>query len=162
MDQGGFLLGMLLVLVIALPVGLLIGAVLLRAGISLYNKFAGGLDSPSAVPEPPLLKSMGIVLLIGIVNWVTGVVIGFALGTGVGAAAGGNPDAAGFAMITAQLVSFAVGIPIEGGILSLMLPTTFTRGILVALCHMLVVFLIGIVLFAVIFGVMAAVGGFAR
>ena len=127
-------------------IGLLIGAVILRAAISLCNKFSGT-DSSSGVPEPPMGKAMLIVLVATIVNLVVNFVVGFMIGV-AGMASGSS------AMQTVQglaaLISLPVGFFTQSGIIAAMLPTSFTRGMLVTLCHYLIVFLIAIVIFALV------------
>jgi hypothetical protein len=140
-------IGMFLcVMAVVIAVGTLIGAVFLRAACALYNKFAGGKQSPSSVPEPLLGKAMGITFLTGLVNVVVGVVIGLLVVGGTAAGAGERGAA-----ITEQLLSLPASLLVMAGMNAAMLPTTFTRGLLVALCYLLVVLLVLVVL-AVIFG----------
>src|SRR5437868_756601 len=56
-------------------VGVLLGATILQAAVSLHNKFAGGKASPGAVPEPSYLKAVGITLLAWIVALVVQLVV---------------------------------------------------------------------------------------
>ena len=44
------------VLLAGLAVGTLVGAVLLRAAVALYNRMAGGARSPRGVPEPDFTR----------------------------------------------------------------------------------------------------------
>ena len=135
----------LCVIVAAIALGTLIGAVLLRAACALYNKLAGGPKSPSSVPEPPLGKAMGIALVTTIVNAVVGFVLGLLVAAGM-AGAGERRT-----VITTQLLSFPISLLVMAGMNSALLPTTFGRGFLVALCYLLVVLFVVAVL-AVIFG----------
>jgi hypothetical protein len=120
--------------------GTLIGAVFLRAAVALYNKMAAGASSASSVPEPAFGKAMGITFVTALVPMV-GFLIGFVIGGGA-AAAGARGQGVD---VVAQLISFPVGLLVMAGMLSLMLPTTFGRAILVTLCYMLVV-LLGVLL----------------
>jgi hypothetical protein len=145
MPEGVAIIGLLCVLVIAVAVGTLIGAVCLLAAIALYNKMAGGASSPGSVPEPALGKAMWITFATSVVQIVAGVVIG-----GYGEAAEGARE------LFAQLISFPVSLLIMAGMLSAKLPTTFGRAVLVTLCYMLVVLIVVGVLVAIavlVFGV---------
>jgi hypothetical protein len=143
--------------IFCIALGILIGAVIFRAACALYNKMAGGRGSPSSVPEPSFGKAMGIVLLTTLVNGVVGFGIGMVVGI-AGVAVHADQKAV---TILAQLVSFPVGILVGGGMNAAMLPTTFGRGILVALCQLLIVLFIVIVL-GVIFGGLALVAYFLQ
>jgi hypothetical protein len=103
--------------------GTMLGAVFLRAACALYNKLAGGKGSPSSVPEPLLGKAMGITFVTILVHAV-----------------------AGF-----ELLSLPVSLLVLAGMNSALLPTTFARGVLVALCYLLVGFFVVVVL-AFLFG----------
>lgn len=145
MPEGAAIAGLLCVLVIAVAVGTLIGAVLLLAAIALYNKMAGGASSPGGVPEPALGKAMWITFATSVVQIVAGVVIG-----GYGEAREGARG------LVADLISFPISLLIMAGMLSAKLPTTFGRAVLVTLCYMLVVLIVVGVLVAVavlVFGV---------
>jgi len=48
--------------------GVLFGAIVLRAACWLFNKLAGGADSPPAVPEPGLVKAIAIVLIAMVIQ----------------------------------------------------------------------------------------------
>lgn len=140
-------IGMLVGLVIGLAIGAVIGGIMLRAGVWLYNKLAGGPDSPRAVPEPPLGKAMGIAVLTGIVNAIAGFVIGLAIGA---FARSSGVDTSG-AVGPAQLVALPVGIVITISMLSAMLPTTVGRAFLVMLCQLLILIPVGICIGAIVF-----------
>jgi hypothetical protein len=94
----------------ALAFGTVIGALFLRAGCVLHNKLVGGKGSPGSVPEPQLGKAMGIAFVTTLVN----AVMGF------------------------ELLSAPVSLLVMAGMCSALLPTTFTRGLLVVLCYLLV------------------------
>ena len=119
--------------VFALALGTVIGAVFLRAACAIYNKLAGGKGSPSSVPKPLFGKAMGITFVTALVNLV-----------------------AGF-----ELLSLPVSLLVMAGMNSALLPTTFARGFLVALCYLLVGLFVVVVL-AVIFGGLFLVGSLLR
>jgi hypothetical protein len=121
--NGGALGVFLCVRVFAVALGTVIGAAFLRAACAFYNKLAGGKGSPSSVPEPLLGKAMGITFVTALVNAV-----------------------AGF-----ELLSLPVSLLVMAGMNSALLPTTFGRGLLVALCYLLVGLFVVVVL-AVLFG----------
>ncbi|QDT29324.1 hypothetical protein [Gimesia panareensis] len=140
----------LVVFVIVVPIGLLIGAVILRAAISLFNKFAGyGDENPNQVPEPSMGKAMGIVFVTAFVNWILGLVIGV-----VGAAFLRSVSAPWNALIP-SLISLPFSFLVSAALLSGLLPTTFPRGLGVAACQYLVSILLAIAI-AVVAGIIMA------
>jgi len=132
---------------IGLAIGTAIGAIILRAAVSMYNGMAGG----EGVPEPPMGRAMGIMFVTALVNGAAGFVLGMVVG---GAAAAGGAQGQG-AAVTAQLASLPVGFLVMAGMLSAMLPTTFGRAILVTLCHFIIGLLIAAVLGLIAYLVLA-------
>ena len=140
MPEGAALGGFLCALLIGgIAIETVIGAVLLRAAITFYNKMAGGASSPGSVPEPAFGKAMWIIFGSTVFQMVVGgLVIGISTDAGpVASGAGGKG-----VDFVAQLLSFPVGLLIMAGVLSAKLPTTFGRAILVALCYLLVALLV--------------------
>lgn len=136
--NGGAIIGTLIGLVAMLAIGTLIGAVFLRGGIALYNKFAGGEKSESGVSEPPFGRAMWIMFITSLVQAAVSFVIGLIIG-GAGAARGASERQAA---MTAQLIAFPVGLVVMSGMLSSLLPTTFGRALMVSLCYLLIVILV--------------------
>jgi hypothetical protein len=142
MPDGEAIGGLLCALVIVVAVGTLIGAVVLRAAVALYNKLAGGASSPGSVPEPAFGKAMWITFATSLAQMVVGVLIGLVTGAGET-----GPGARGQGVdVVAQVFSFLVSLLLMARMLSAMLPTTFGRALLVTLCYVLVVLLVGGVL----------------
>jgi hypothetical protein len=139
---GGALLGGLLCgLVIGVAIGTLIGAVILRAACWLYNKIAGGPNSASAVPEPDFGKAILICFVTALVNSGIQLVLGL-VASQMGAAT--------------NLISLPISFIVMAAMLTSMLPTTFGRGLLVALLEFVVIIVVCLilgVLFALVFGV---------
>lgn len=133
--------GVLCAVVFAVGVGTLVGAVMLRAAAALYNKFAGGASSPSAVPEPDFGKAAQITFVTMLANWGVSFVIGLAMG---GATSGTNHGE--LAAAVGQFVSGCIGLLVMAGMLAAMLPTTFPRALLVTLCYLLIGILVAIVI----------------
>jgi hypothetical protein len=126
MQEGaGYVGGFLCAQVIGIPMGALIGAVFLRAAVALYNTMAGGALSPGSVPEPAFGKALGITLVGSLVSGVVNF-IGFATGVSKGVD------------LVVLLIAGPVSLLIMAAMLSALLPTTFGRAILVALCYALV------------------------
>jgi hypothetical protein len=94
----------------AIAFGTVIGALLLRVGCRFYNRLVGGTGSPSSVPEPLFRKAVGITFVTALVN----AVMGF------------------------QPLPALVGFLVMATLISALLPTTFTRGMMVVLCYILV------------------------
>lgn len=134
-------------IIIALGLGSLIGAVILRAAISMYNALGGGPDSYASVPEPDFGEAMGIVFVTYLVQVVAGMALGFVLGN---AGMAGREDA-----LKLQLISLPISLLVMAGMLSMMLPTTFGRGLLVAICQIIVSLLIVGVLVGIFMAVAA-------
>ncbi|WP_417381300.1 hypothetical protein [Gimesia sp.] len=151
---------LLCLLVVVLPISLLIGAVILRASVSLFNKFAGfEEDSYYRVPEPTMLHAMGMLLLITIANGIVGFMFGAIAGTsGLVQVGPQGVDPAGKLLL--NLVTLPISFMIFSAILSSMLPTTFKRAMGVVLCQYLIAFalaiVIGFIVFLVVFAMNAA------
>lgn len=167
----------LVALVFYLLIGIPIAAVLLRASISLANRFlpdtggqsrmeevavmepAGSVDQGNPYNSPSVATavsggvipepSFGQAYGVCIVQAIAGFVLSFVLGLIVGSL--GN-DASG--RMVATVISMLISLPMYAGILMAMLPTSFLRGLLVMLCQ----FLIGIVIGGIIFGLIVATG----
>lgn len=181
--MNGPALGVLcVIMVIAIPIGLLIGALILRGGVWLANKclpqpgrryydedddydddWDDDYDRPrirrgrrggrTAIPEPPLGKAMGVVFVRFIIGFIVSIPISLAL-RGV---AGGRPDAS--AQIVASLIQLPIGFLINAGVLTPMLPTTFPRACLVVLFEYLIALAIGLVIAVPLIALAFAVGG---
>ncbi len=139
------------VVVFVVPVVLLITGGTLQGGCALYNRLVGR-DSPERVPEPSLGRAMGIQCL----NLITASMI-CALAGGMLIAVVGrglSPDAQDW-LLGVQL--FPLAVVIAGAIHAGLLPTTFARGLLVALCHALVWGLIALAL-GLFIGALALLG----
>jgi hypothetical protein len=162
--NGGAVGGILCVLLIGLPIGLLIGAVILRGGVSFANKCLPKEserddrywddedededededDRPrrsrrrakAAIPEPGVGKAMGIVLVGAIVGFIISIPINLVLGVGLGGPNGGNQDQA--MSILASLIQLPIGFLVNAGIRTGMLPTTFGRACLVVVFEYLI------------------------
>lgn len=150
----GFLGGFLCALVIIIPIALLIGAVILRAAISMFNKFAGtGEEGQDLVPEPSMLKAMGILLITGVANAIIGAILG-AIGAATGLIQAGEGGAKAGFDLTLNLISLPFTFLVSSALLAGLLPTTFKRGMGVALCQYIVSILVGLAigLIAVIIG----------
>ena len=145
---GGVLCGLLIVLVL----GTLIGALVLRAACWLYNKIAGGPNVAAAVPEPDFGKAVAIVFVSMLVNVMVSMALTFAFGGGF--VARNDPSS--------QLIQSAISMPISllvmAGMVTAILPTTFGKGILIALLYLLVAIAIGIVIAVPIVLLMVAAG----
>ncbi|MCA9021844.1 MAG: hypothetical protein KDA74_16965 [Planctomycetaceae bacterium] len=150
------LAALLCVVVVMLPIGLLIGAVILRASSSLFNKFASfDEDSPYRVPEPSMMNAMGILLLSTIANGIVGFMIRAIAGaTGLIQVGPEGVDRGGEMIL--NLVTLPVSFVIFSAIVSSMLPTTFKRAMGVVLCQYLIVFALAIVIGLLVFLVVIA------
>jgi hypothetical protein len=127
-----------------------IGAILLRGGCALYNWLARRMKSMIRVPEPSFGKAMGITFVTSLV----GALVWFPL---CGLLAGPDDTFAGAsgrnAFILAYLISLSVSLLVTAAMNAALLPTTFTRGFLVALYSLVVAFFVGVVVGALLVGV---------
>jgi hypothetical protein len=128
----------------------LIGAILLRAGCALYNWLAKRWQPTRRVPEPLFGKAMGITFVTSVVCVIVGFVIfGPLVGPdGTVAAARGGGTA-----LAERLLSLSVSLLVTAGMNAALLPTTFIRGFLVALCSLVVALFVGLVVGGVILGI---------
>jgi hypothetical protein len=110
-----------------------------------------GIRRVVGVPQPDLLKAMGIVLVVGVVNTCSNFVISQALGApaGLGLQRRGDPMAG----LLANLISLPIDFLVEAGLLTALLPTTFGKAALVTLLHYLILLAIGVVIFLTCLGV---------
>jgi hypothetical protein len=150
---GGVLGMVLFAKVFAIALGTVIGAWILRAACALYNKLAGGKGSPSSVPELLFGKAMGITFVTILVDAVAGSVIGLLVGASGAAAGSGERSPA----VIARLLSLPVSLLVMAAMNYALLPTTFVRGILIALCYLLVVFFVVVVLGVILGGLFLVV-----
>lgn len=167
------------VLVFALPLGLLIGAVILRGGVSFANKCLpqprsrdwddeeddydwerparrGRSRSATAIPEPALGKAMGIVFVQFIIGFIISIPINLVMGAGAGAQPVGGRGAVDTAQLLASLIQLPIGFLISAGLRTSMLPTTFPRACLVVLFEYLIVFAIALAIGVPLFFLLAA------
>ncbi len=148
----------LCLLVIVLPISLLIGAVILRASVSLFNNFAGfDEDSSDRVPEPSMLNGMGILLLATIANGIVGFMFG-AIAGAAGLIQVGPDGVAPAGQLLLNLVTLPISFVIFSAIISSMLPTTFKRAMGVVLCQYLIIFGLAIVIGLIVFLLALALG----
>jgi hypothetical protein len=127
---GALLCGLTFVLI----VGSAIGSVILRTAVFLFNSITGVRSSRDEVPEPSYGEGFGIIFVMIIVNVVVGLLAGFAIGFGCGLAGIG----ADRARVYAQIVSVPLNILVMSGTFSSMLPTSFLRGVVIAVGYMIV------------------------
>jgi hypothetical protein len=118
------LAGFLCAMVLAIATGTLIGTVLLRAAIALYNKMVGGSASPRSIPEPSFGQAMGIALLTCSIN-----AVGFVVGLGASWACYDH----GGVVVFAQVISLLISVLILVRMLTIRLPTSLRRALGVTL-----------------------------
>jgi hypothetical protein len=164
------------VLIFALPIGLLIGAVILRGGVSFANKcLPKGSDhddgdwddedddrpvrrrAKAGIPEPGLGKAMGIVFVNFIVGTIVSIPISLVMGVGLGNMNGGKEDPA--MSILASLVQMPIGFLLAAGVRTGMLPTSFARACLVVLFEYLIVIAVCLVIAVPLIVLVFALGG---
>lgn len=178
-----FLIGFLVFIAVGFVLGVAVGAVVLRAAISLYNKSSGGKPSISSgqpayptnqtlnpyqqqagaygEPKPlaPMLSSAipepSFPKAMGVIA-VTAIVNGivsFFAGFVIGVIGGGAGVPMQGIQVLAQLVSLVTSFFTMSLVVSGMLPTTFGRAALVTLYYFLIFIAIAIAIVAVVFGI---------
>jgi hypothetical protein len=135
----------LIVLIVLLAVSSVIGGIVLRAAISLFNSLIGKKSRSGAMSEPSLGKAIGITLATVIVNAGLGLVVGALLGGGT-QLAGQGP---GYPKFVAGTVSSVLAILSMVVMLASLLPTSLLRAFVVTLFNYLICFAIGLFLVAV-------------
>lgn len=165
--------------IVAVPLCLLLGAVLLRTGIALANLCLGG-GAASApppdddysyedyrrprgrgdrtapgVPAPGIGRCMVIVLVVWLANVGGGIFLGLMMLAAGGAAAAKDPNNE----LVMNLVSLPIGFVITSLVQSGMLPTSFGRACLVTVFEYVISFALAIALVAVMFAVLGGFGG---
>src|SRR5262245_20193806 len=128
----------IIVSAINLIVGSTLGSVILRTAIYLFNEVFGVTDSRDAVPEPTYGEGVGIIFFTMIAYSVAGFVAAFAIGFGC-ALAGLEQQQAG---LYARIVFMPLALLVVSGMFSSMLPTSFFRALLIAVCYIVIWILI--------------------
>ena len=156
-------------LLIGVPIGLLIGALILRGGVSFANKCLPKKaerdyddwddeddeddDRPrrrrrrratAAIPEPALGKAMGIVFVNAIIGFIISIPINVVMGVGFANVGGGRGDP--MMSVFASLIQLPISFLANAGVLTAMLPTTFPRACLVVMFQYLIMIAIGVVI----------------
>ena len=135
----GAVVGLLLGLACGVLIATLIGAIILRAAVSAFNKLS---QPENQVPEPDFGKAMLMAFVAAIVNGVVGFGIGIVFGTAL-AAANAPP-------MQVQLIVQAISLPISllvlAGTITLLLPTSFGRALLISLLYLAIGIAVAIVI----------------
>ena len=107
------------------------------------------------VPEPDMLKAVGIVLVVGVLM----AIVNFVIDMGFGASAAGLDGPQRQVDLMAALLAAAVKLPVDfllqTGLFTAMLPTSFGKAALVSLMQFLIVLAIGAVIVVIAMGVVA-------
>jgi hypothetical protein len=144
-----------LFLLIALPVALLIGSVILRAAVNFANRRLGPApndvfipededdwadypipgartSSSSQIPMPSVGGGMMMMLCIAIVNVIVGAAIQLVIGDEPAPRPGRIRGPLDDGILIARVLTLSLSFLVTTGLLAAMLPTTFRRGCLVA------------------------------
>jgi hypothetical protein len=146
------LIGVVALLVAGVTLGSLLWAFVVWGGIALYNSLT---ERPATrVPQASLSKCYQVSFMTGLVQVFGGAFL--ATSTFIaGALAGLGPIEAA---LMAQLMCLPLGVLTMAAMLSALLPTSFGRGILVALCVTVINVIIVFIGLAVTMAVMALNG----
>jgi hypothetical protein len=122
----------------------LIGAFFLQAACALFNRLSKRYLLMSRVPEPRFGKAMGITFVTTVLGLIAGVVI---CGPSLGRDDAAPRSRGGDTVLATEVLSLLAGILVMTAMNAKLLPTTFFRGFLVALCDLVVVlFVVGVLL----------------
>ncbi|MBL8848499.1 MAG: hypothetical protein JNG89_02400 [Planctomycetaceae bacterium] len=136
MNDNVSLVAVLIVAAIGIPIVLLLGAVLIRAAVQLYNRFVGGSESPRAVAVPSLQKAMGIALLIAVGNLAISMGVEQVVSlTGAEWLATTELATDGPSLVVEFVPSFILEFIMMAVVLAYLLPTRFSRALGVSACH---------------------------
>jgi hypothetical protein len=130
METGAPIAATLCVLATLIPLGLLFTALVLRAAVSIFNRFASDPKAPPLVPRPSIAKGMLISLLASLANATVYSATLFAAGA---PSMHSPPSLEKFLM--AWLISFPISLFVLATLLTTLLPTTFPRALLITLCY---------------------------
>jgi hypothetical protein len=114
------------------------------------------------VPEPSFGKACGIMAIALVIHVIVQFGLGFVIVMLILAdARGGGPfiGASPMASILIGLISLPIDLLVLAGLSSAMLPTSFGKGLLVALLDLLIWFVVGVVIIGVLFVVGMMLGG---
>ena len=136
----GFLIGF----VVALIILAVIRGFVIRAAIGVYTWHSG---ITSRVPMPSIGRAIGIAFAASI----AGAIAGFEVGLNVGFFLTTFGATAQTAKLTVQLVTLPISVVTTGLVLSFMLPTTYSKGVHVAICELLLSIIIAAVALAVLY-----------
>src|SRR5262249_40244727 len=132
-------------LAVALSLTILIGAVLLRGAIALYNIMAGVRGTSFSVPEPSFINSLAIILVTTTVNLAIGY---FVIGEQVAAAARALQVSQAELVLRSFLLPFC--LMVTAAMLAAFTPTNFGKAVFVSFCYPLLCCLISSVLLVVL------------
>lgn len=120
-----------------------------------YDRYDDGGEVES-IPEPSLGWGMLIALVMGAINFLLGMAVGFAVVTLFPP----NPQNAWVVQVISNGITIPAGFLIMSGVFTGMLPTTFPRAMLVAVMYHVICLVIGLVIGVIVVALMLALGGF--
>ena len=113
-------------------IGTVFGSVLLLAAIALRNKMAGSVGTPGSVAAPSFAKALGITFATALIN--------AAVGIGVAFAAQATPAVHVLPVPCFGLIAQAVALPLSllimAAMLTVMLPTSVGRALVITLLYL--------------------------
>ena len=124
------LAGLVCVACVLALIGMFVGAVILRAACALHNKMDGGREDRTSVTVPSFACAMRIVFVATLVNFVIGFVIGFTVAMFFGDSQQ--------ARVLAFLLHFPTSVFVLAVLISDQLPTSFVKGLIIALLYVVV------------------------
>jgi hypothetical protein len=137
---------LIIVSIVRVIVGSILGSVILRTAIYLFNAITATGDSRDAVPEPTYGEGVGIIFVTIIVNSVAACAALFAIAFGC-ALAGVEEQ---HARIYAPIAVLPLGVLIMSGMFSSLLPTTYLRALVIAIGYMVIwIFIVAAILIGI-------------
>jgi len=134
---------LIIVSAISLIVGSTLGSAILRTAIWLFNSVAGISNSRDAVPEPTYGEGVGIIFVTIIMNTMAGFGSTFAVGFCCALARIEQQDA----LLYARIASMPLALLVMSGMFSSMLPTSFFRGLAIAIGYIVLwIFIVAAIL----------------
>lgn len=140
MDEANQLVLLTIAAAVGVVIGTLVGAIILRAAVSLFNQIAGTSSSPEKLEVPSFGKAFAIVFFTNLAICLVSIGVGLVLGAGGGAL--GLPRSAILAL--AQVISLPISFLVMSFMLANQLKTTMARGMGISLCYLAVVLAIAV------------------
>ncbi len=136
------LIAFLVIAVVVIVIGMLVSVAMIMAAVKVYNAIAGGRSSKTRVPEPSFGKALAIALILFVIGLFSRF-CGAALAVSIGQATNASIAVVNVGAILINVSFYVIN---ASALFTALLPTTFPRAILVAICNTLLLVALAIVI----------------